>query len=212
MKKLAIALLVLGFVSTSLFAAGTKEATSSTKKVLNFPAVSLGGTYYDWMKTVYNRTGQPELVQIPIASYDNNYQVHNMAADSMTVSSDGLTWTIKLRKDLQWSDGSPLTATDFVFALQRAATEGYDFGWYWSWAAGIKNWGSVEKKDLPVDQLGVKAVDDYTIQVETTSPKPYFPGVATVWYAVPKKQVDKYGDEYATKAETMLCSGPFMLT
>ncbi len=218
MKRLVVLCAVFALLAASLFAGGTQEGKTQAKpaatgpKVLNFPAASLGGTYYDWMKTVYNRTGQPELVQISLTSYDNNYAVHNIAADSMSVSDDGLTWTIKLLKNLQWSDGSPLTADDFVFALQRAALEGYDFGWYWSWAAGIKNWDAVQKKDVPVDQLGVKAIDDYTIQVQTTSPKPYFPGIVTVWYAVPKKQVQKYGDEYATKVDTMLCSGPFMLT
>jgi len=213
-----LSMFVLGAVA--LFANGTQEsvATASAntkaapKTVLNFPATSLGGTYYDWMKTVYNRTGQPELVQISLTAYDNNYQIHYLAAESMDVSSDGLTWTIHLRKGLQWSDGSALTATDFVFALQRAASEGYDFAWYWQSAAGIKNWNDVQQKKVPVDQLGVKALDDYTIQVETTSPKPYFPGIVSTWFAVPKAQVAKYGDAYATKAETMLCSGPFMLT
>ncbi len=55
-----------------------------------------------------------------------------------TQSADGLTWTFKLQPGLVWSDGQPLTAGDYVFALQRAAKEGYDFNWYWAFAAASR--------------------------------------------------------------------------
>ena len=58
-------------------------------------------------------------------------QPDGLGAESWSQSADGLTWTFKLRPGLVWSDGVPLTAEDYVFALQRAATEGYDFAWYW---------------------------------------------------------------------------------
>jgi len=226
MKRLGF-LAAITVVATLAFAGGQGEGTpkggasaasstgqtkgTASEKVLKM-AVGFGGTYMDMMKTIYNRAGQPDLIQIPISAYDKNFDLHPVAAESWSVSSDGLQWTIKLRSGLKYSDGTPLTAGDFVFALQRAVKSGYDFSWFWSWAGGIKNWSKVEKGELGLDQLGVKAVDDLTILVTTETPKPYFPGIAAYWWAVPKHAVDKWGDEYATKAETMPCSGPFMVS
>src|SRR5690349_12464592 len=87
-----------------------------------------------------NHRGGSERQQIPIATFDKEFELTPMAAESWTQSEDGLTWTFKLRPGLVWSDGEPLTAEDFVFALQRAATSGYDFAWYWDFAGGIKGW------------------------------------------------------------------------
>ncbi len=172
---------------------------------------SVKGTYFDLMKTIYNRAGSPDFVQLPMAAYNKNYELIYLAAESFDVSEDGLTWTITLKKDMAWSDGKPVTAKDYVIGLERAVTKGYDFGWYWSWAAGIKNWGKVEKDEVPLSEFGVQQIDEYTIAVTTESPKPYFPGICTYWYSVPAHLYEQYGDEYATKVETMAFSGPFIL-
>src|SRR5690348_13515430 len=94
------------------------------------PGQSTSGTYMDYMKTVYQRAGAPELIMLPLTAFDNNYQLQPMGAKSWEQSKDGLTWTFHLQDNLLWSDGTPLTAEDYVFALQRAAKEGYDFNWY----------------------------------------------------------------------------------
>ena len=108
-------------------------------------------------------------------------------------------------------ENEPLTAEDYVFALQRAATSGYDFAWYWDFAGGIKGWKEVTEGTADVSTLGLKAVDDLTIEVTTVAPKPYLPGVVSLWYPVPKHVWDKSGDEYAANVETMVSSGPFLL-
>lgn len=169
------------------------------------------GTYMDYMKTVYARAGNPEIIQLPLTSFDNNYDLHPMAAESWTQSEDGLTWTFKLRAGLLWSDGEPLKASDYIFSLQRAATTGYDFAWYWGYAGGIANWDPVTKGEADVATLGIKAVDDLTIEVTTSAPKPYLPGVVSLWYPVPKHVWDKLGDEYAANVETLVSSGPFIV-
>jgi len=209
MKKLVLMLVLV--LLAGMIAIAALPADAAKEQVMRATTME-GGTYMDWMKTVYNRAGNPDVIQMPISTYDNNFELHPVAAESWSVSEDGLTWTFKLRPGMKWSDGTPLTAKDYVFALERAVTQGYDFAWYWSWAGGVKNWGAVESGELPLAEFGVKAVDDITITVETTDPKPYFPGVAAFWFPVPKHAVDKYGDEYATKAETLPCSGPFMVT
>lgn len=172
---------------------------------------STSGTYMDYMKTVYARAGNPEIVMLPLTTFDNNFQLNAMAAESWTQSEDGLTWTFKLRDGLVWSDDTPLTAGDYIFALQRAATTGYDFAWYWGYAGGIANWDAVTKGEMDVSTLGIKAIDDKTIEVTTSAPKPYLPGVVSLWYPVPKHVVDKLGDEYAANVDTLVTSGPFLL-
>ena len=92
---------------------------------------------------------------------------------------------------------------------RRAATAGYDFAWYWDFAGGIKNWKEVTEGKADVSTLGLKAVDDKTIEVTTAAPKPYLPSVVSLWYPVPKHQFDKFGDEWATNVDTIVSSGPF---
>lgn len=172
---------------------------------------STSGTYMDYMKTVYARAGNPEIVMLPLTSFDNNFQLSAMGAESWSQSTDGLKWTFKLRDGLVWSDGEPLTADDYIFALQRAATTGYDFAWYWGYAGGIANWDAVTKGEMDVSTLGIAAIDDQTIEVTTAAPKPYLPGVVSLWYPVPRHVVDKLGDDYATNVDTLVTSGPFLL-
>ena len=175
------------------------------------PGGTTSGTYMDYMKTVYDRAGAPEITSLPLTEFDGEFKLNPMGAASWTQSADGLTWTFKLQPGLTWSDGVPLTAGDYVFALQRAAKEGYDFNWYWSFAGGIKGWSDVTDKHADPATLGIKAVDDTTLEVTTDAPKSYFPGVASLWYPVPKHVVDKLGDDYALKVDTLVASGPFMV-
>jgi len=203
LKMAGAALLVAGLAApASVLAQGAVTA----------PGGNTAGTYMDYMKTVYDRAGAPEITSLPLTEFDSAFQLNPMGAASWTQSADGLTWTFKLQPNLVWSDGEPLTAEDYVFALQRAAKEGYDFNWYWAFAGGIKGWADVtgDKKADP-STLGIKAVDATTLEVTTDAPKSYFPGVASLWYPVPKHVVDKLGDDYALKVETLVASGPFMV-
>jgi peptide/nickel transport system substrate-binding protein/oligopeptide transport system substrate-binding protein len=197
---------------TAAFALATAAALPAAAQItVSAPGDSTSGTYFDYMKTVYARAGFPEMIQLPLTSFDNNFELHGMAAESWTQSEDGLTWTFTLREGLTFSDGEPLTAEDFVFALQRAATSGYDFAWYWDFAGGIAGWKAVTEGTAGPETLGIVAVDDRTIQVTTSTPKPYLPSVVSLWYPVPKHMVDQYGDDYATNVETIVSSGAFML-
>ncbi len=187
------------------------SAQAQADKTIFSAGDSTSGTYMDYMKTVYARAGNPEVIQLPLTSFDNNFELHPMAAESWTQSADGLTWTFKLRDGLVWSDGQPLVADDYVLALTRAATTGYDFAWYWGYAGGIKNWGPVTEGKADVSTIGIKAIDAKTIEVTTETPKPYLPGVVSLWYPVPKHVHEKLGDEYATDVKTLVASGPFMV-
>jgi oligopeptide transport system substrate-binding protein len=194
--------------SAMLLASGI-SAPAMAQTVITAPGQSTTGTYMDYMKTVYARATFAELLQIPLTSFDKDFELTALGAESWSQSDDGLVWTFKLRDGLVWSDGEPLKAEDYVFALQRAATAGYDFAWYWDFASGIKNWKEVTEGKADVSTLGLKAVDDKTIEVTTAAVKPYLPSVVSLWYPVPKHQFDKFGDDWAANVDTIISSGPF---
>lgn len=131
-------------------------------------------------------------------------------AESWTVSEDGKTYTFKLRKSM-WSDGTPLTANDFVFSMQRillpeTAAE-YASLLYIIGGAEAINTGKAE-----ASTLAVKALDDYTLEINLTGPAPYFLELLTHYtaYPVPKHVIDTKGKEW-TKPENMVVNGPYKL-
>ncbi|PFH84441.1 peptide ABC transporter substrate-binding protein [Bacillus sp. AFS088145] len=132
--------------------------------------------------------------------------------DSVEVSKDGLTYTFHLR-DTQWSNGEPVTANDFVYGWQRAvdpktASE-YSFILYY-----VKNAEAIFNGKMPKDQLGVKALDDKTLQVTLEQPTPYFLQLTTFGTYLPENQkwVESKGDQYGLEANTQLYNGPFTLS
>ena len=69
------------------------------------PNQSTSGTYMDYMKTVYQRAGSPELIMLPLTAFDSEFNLQPMGAKSWKQSADGLTWTFTLQDNLVWSDG-----------------------------------------------------------------------------------------------------------
>ncbi|RWZ55150.1 peptide ABC transporter substrate-binding protein [Halobacillus fulvus] len=131
------------------------------------------------------------------------------------VSEDALTWTFNLREDAVWSNGDPVTANDFVYAWQRAVNPdtGSEYGPYMMNGV-ILNAEAVSAGDMPVEELGVTAVDDYTLEVQLEKPIPYFESLTTFGTFLPLNQafVEEQGDQYALEAETLLSNGPFVMT
>ncbi len=196
---------------TAIVLAAGLLAAPALAQDITAPGESTSGTYADYMQTVYARAGYPEMLQLSLTSFDNEFDLHGMAAESWEQSEDGLTWTFRLRDGLTYSDGQPLTAHDYVFALRRAATSGYDFAWYWDFAAAIDGWAEVTAGDAGADALGITATDDLTLEVRTVTPKPYLPSVVSLWYAVPEHAVEEFGDDYAANVETIPASGAYMM-
>ncbi|MGG2093209.1 peptide ABC transporter substrate-binding protein [Bacillus sp. S13(2024)] len=134
-------------------------------------------------------------------------------AESYEKSADGKKYTFKLRKDAKWSNGDPVTAKDFVYSWQRAvnpdtaAKSAYIM-------FDVKNAEKINMKQLPVDQLGVKAVDDYTLEVELDNPVPYFVDLTVypLFYPLDEKYVKEQGAKYGLEANTTLYNGPFVLS
>lgn len=134
-------------------------------------------------------------------------------AKSWDISDDGKQYTFHLR-DAKWSNGDAITANDFVFALQRIvdAKTGAPYSWYVS-MANIVNAAEIIKGDQPLDSLGVKALDDHTLQITLTQPVPYFTKMLAheSMFAIPEKVVKQYKEAW-TKPEHIVVSGAYKLS
>ncbi|MGL6102526.1 MAG: ABC transporter substrate-binding protein, partial [Exiguobacterium acetylicum] len=93
-------------------------------------------------------------------------------AEKTDISSDNLTYTFTLR-DSKWSDGSPVKAQDFEFAWKRAADPKTASSYSYIFDT-LKNGADVTQGKKAVDELGVKALDDKTLEVKLERPAPYF--------------------------------------
>ena len=146
-------------------------------------------------------------------------------ASSWKISPDGLNYTFTLRKDAKWSDGKGVTAKDFEFAWKRAlapeTASTYAYQLFYLKNAQGYNESALPAKSKSVgvttataDQVGVKAVDDYTLKVTLTAPTPYFLELTAFPTYMPlrKDVVEKSPKAWATKAATYISNGAFTIT
>lgn len=143
--------------------------------------------------------------------YDAAGKILPGAAESWTVSDDGTVYTFKLRPNAKWSDGSPVTAEDFVFSYRRAEDPKTAAG-YANILYPIKNAQKVNKGELPLDQLGVKAVDDKTLEITLEQQTPFFLELMAHQIALPvsKASVEKNGEKFVQPG-VMVSNGAFKL-
>lgn len=135
-------------------------------------------------------------------------------AASYKVSDDKLTYTFTLRDNLKWSNGTALTAKDFVYSwlkqMSTDATNGYSF----IMTDYIVNGAEYLAGKASASDVGVKAVDDKTFQVTLKQPTPYFIRltVLPMFFPLNEEYVKSMGDQYGLKAENMIYCGPYTLT
>ena len=133
------------------------------------------------------------------------------AAERWDISADGLTYVFHLRRDGKWSDGTPVTAQDFVFSWRRvldpALASQYAF---FLWPVLNAEEASLGKK--PLDSIGVRAIDAYTFEVKLREPRPSFLESLKhhSTYAVSKTNVEKFGAAFA-KPGNLVSNGAYML-
>lgn len=132
------------------------------------------------------------------------------AALSYSESEDGLTYTFKLREH-KWSDGTPVTAHDFVYSFRRILNP-KTAAQYASILYPIKNAEAVNSGKLPPEKVGVNALDDYTLVMNFHFQVPYIAQLLTHYttFAVPPHVVEKHGDNW-TRAENIVTNGPYVL-
>lgn len=139
-------------------------------------------------------------------------------AKTWDISSDGLLYTFHINPDAKWSDGTPVTAKDFVYSFKRILTPklGSEYS-YMPWC--IENAEAYNRGTLDdFGKVGVKAIDDATLEVKLAYPAPYFLSMQmhNAWFPVLQACVEKYGPFDARQnnwinAGNMVSNGPFKL-
>jgi len=120
------------------------------------------------------------------------------AASSWTVSDDGLVYIFHMRDNARWSNGDPVTAHDFVYGLRRSVDPA-TLSNYSIMLRPILNAEAIIAGEMPPEALGVRAIDDLTLEIRLNGPTPYFLGVLThsASYPVHRPTVERYGDRWA---------------
>lgn len=134
-------------------------------------------------------------------------------ATGFTATNGNKTYTFTLRQDAKWSNGDPVTAGDFVYAWRRAVdpATASPYGWYLELTEMV-NAAAILAGEMAPTELGVKAVDDYTLEVELNTPLPYFPAMTTYATLFPTHQatVEAHGADW-TAPENMVSNGAYTL-
>lgn len=136
-------------------------------------------------------------------------------AEKLEHNEDFTVWTATLRKDLQWSDGTPLNANDYYYSHQRIIDPQYLQGKTsaFNTNAPILNALECQKTEVGFDQVGIKVLDDYTIEYTLDTPCADFDvRLAESWgLPVPRHCIEQYGDDW-TKPENIVVNGPYIPT
>ena len=133
-------------------------------------------------------------------------------AESWETSEDGLTWTFHLRDGLKWSDGSALTANDFVYSWRRVCDPMVAAPYAETVLGMVEGYADAIGGNL--EALGVEAPDDKTLVVHLTQPCSYFGSLAAFATLSPVQQatIDANGDGWAVAADTYVCNGSFYIS
>ncbi|EIV99611.1 peptide ABC transporter substrate-binding protein [Thermoanaerobacter siderophilus] len=220
MRKVVIFLLTFIFIISVILSGCSGKSAQSTanstkeKQVLRLnlgeepprldPQTSTDGVSFQVLNAVLEglvRLGPDEIPQ----------KGSGLAKD-WKISEDGLHYTFYLKDNIYWSDGNPITAYDFEYSWKRALDPktASDYAYI---MFPIKNAEKYNAGEVSADEVGVKALDDKTLQVDLEAPTPYFLSLTAFITYLPleKSFVEKVGDKLATTPDTLVYSGPFIL-
>ena len=172
-----------------------------------------GGKAMDFYETVYNRAPGADMFSLPLVHITKDFEVVSGAAEKWENSADGKSWTFTLRKGIMWSDGSELTAEDYIETFRYSADpkHAWDFTWYWQGV--IRNYDEAVKGTVAPTEIGVKqGADRYQLVFDTVNPVPYLP--SQLLYSMPlhAASLKKTGSgAYNTNPQTSVSCGPYVL-
>lgn len=199
---LALVAMACVLLPGAALAAGTLNRASSAEPNSLDPHIATGNTASYILYDLF----------MGLTTFDGAGKLVPGAAESWTISPDGLTYTFRLREGLRWSDGSPLTSADFLYAVRRVLTPATTSR-FASFFYPVKNARRILKGEMPPEQVGVEAPDARTLIYRLESPAPYFLQnlASNVASPVPRAQIEALGRQW-TRAGKMVSNGPFMLS
>lgn len=143
---------------------------------------------------------------------DENTEIKEGVAKEWTTSEDGLTYTFKLREDSKWSDGKVVTANDFKYswlrALDKKTAAEYSYQLFY-----IKNAEKYNKGEVTAEEVGIKVVNDFELEVTLENPTAYFLQLLAFATYQPVRQdiIEANGEKWARSPETYISNGPFKM-
>lgn len=235
MKKTRIMALIMTAIMTGTLLLGctkTKENEGEKPGDGNTPVVEETVE----QKIVYNLGADPKTIDPQLNSaVDGSTIIHNAfeglmredenskivpgTAEKYEVSDDGTVYTFHIRKDAKWSDGKPVVAGDFEYAWKRAlnpkvaAEYAYQL-FYIKNGAAYYNQEKVGGKVATAEDVGVKVIDDNTLEVTLESPVPYFLSLAAfpTYFPVRKDIIEGNEEKWTLKPDTYISNGPFKMS
>jgi len=227
-KRIISSLLVLLLLTTGVTACGVKSdvpATQAQPEQNEAPAEN--SETNSIKKIIYSLSSEPETLDPTLNVYSRSSIVlQNMfrglykigpddtaipaLAEGYTIDETGKIYTFTLKEGLKWSDGSPLKAGDFEYSWKRVLNPEVASGASW-YLYYIKNARAYNNGEATADDVGVKALDDRTLEVTLENPTAYFVELTcvTAYYPV-KKDIVETVEGWTQKAETLFSTGPFM--
>ena len=208
MKKVLKMILVLT-IFIAIFSCGKK---GDSERVI-FNNTEEAKTYDPQLATDQSATQVNELIGEGLTRKDaSGTKVQPGIAEKWEVSQDGLKWTFHLRSNAKWNDGTPITANDFKYAWLRALNPetAAEYAYMLFPIKGAEEYATKKGKE---DKVGIKVVDDKTLEVELTSVTPYFDSLVgfITYYPLNQKFYEANKSEFALKVDKMQYSGPYVL-
>lgn len=205
---LLVTALLMASVS-AVFATGETEAAGDGPVTLNYhitgtpPIIDPSA---NWLNEVSVNMFVALIGYDPVAN-----EIYPRGATSWTISDDGLVYTFDIRTDWNWSDGSPVTADDWVYGFQSVVNPETASPTAFRLSI-VENAEAVTNGEMPVESLGVAAIDEDTIQVTLEEPASWFlVSLSSIGYALPRSVREEFGTDW-TDPENIVVNGPYILT
>lgn len=212
LKRVLAVILVVLMAATVLSACGGASTKSAKEEI----TVNVGGEPLTIDPSTNSSTDGGTYIMHAfegLTKIDKNGKTVAGVAKNWDVSSDGTKYTFHLRDDAKWSDGQPVKAQDFEYSWKRAldpatASEYAYQLWY------LKNGQAASEGSKKVDEVGVKATDDKTLEVTLEYPTTYFLDLVhfPTYMPLRKDIIDKYKDQWIQKPETYIGNGAYKMT
>lgn len=189
-----------------------EDAAPPENQVFRTASNGTNAKVLDFYEQVYERPALADIFSMPLVRLDKNFVIIPGAATEWSGSEDGNTWTFKLDDNLMWSDGTPVTANDYVTTFQYSADPEHAWDFTWFWSGNIVNYTEATAGEVGVEEIGVRqGANEYEVVFETVDPAPYLS--AKLLYSTPLSAaaLEDYGPLYNTNPSTHVSSGPYVL-
>jgi len=214
-RSSTILILLTGIVALFLGACTKESSSPKTGKAVTFNLRAPGKTMDPQLGNSESSNKIDEMCIQGLTYLGNKPgEILGGGAKSWDISKDGTVYTFHLRKDSKWSNGENIIAHDYYYGLKRGLTPSVAAqGAYMLYdIVNAKEFNQSKINDF--SKVGVKIIDDYTLELKLTNQVPYFTQLLSNTIAAPcnEKFLKKVGNQYCLSADTMLYNGPYIIS